>query len=187
MDTKQKIAIVAAIGENNEIGKNNTLIWSIKADMQFFIKITLGFFVIMGRKTYESIPLRFRPLIDRINTVITRTQKFPGENIIIVDSLAAGIAKGRDQKKIFIIGGSQVYTHALDMDIVDELWLTQISASDPDADSYFPEYKEKFHLSKWSRKQFDEKTGLHFQFQLWTRNKPNFYKKMWEYLFPSLN
>ncbi|MFH0749656.1 MAG: dihydrofolate reductase [Candidatus Gottesmanbacteria bacterium] len=131
------ISIIAAIGQNRELGKNNKLLWDIPEDMDHFRSITRSHAVIMGRKTYESIG---HALPNRPNIVITRDSTFATpDGCFIVHSLDEAIALGKtkEEKELFIIGGANIYEQAID--IGDKLYLTIVHANF-DADTFFPEY-----------------------------------------------
>lgn len=145
-----KISLIAAIGKNRELGKDNKLLWHIPEDMKRFKDLTLGHVVIMGRKTYGSIG---RPLPNRINVVISRDPNYDMKGTgLVVTSLEEAItaAQDREVNEIFIIGGGQIYNEA--MLIADKLYLTIIEGS-ADADVFFPEY------SMFTKKTF-EKAGV---------------------------
>ena len=142
------ISIIAAIGKNNELGKNNTLLWHLPADMKHFKEITSGHTVIMGRKTFESIG---QPLPNRRNIVVTRDEKYKAENIEITHSLEEAFKIERtspqpspyqgegakNNEEVFVIGGAEIYKQALEY--AQKLYITQIEAEDKDANVFFPE------------------------------------------------
>jgi dihydrofolate reductase len=129
------ISLIAAIGENNELGKNNSLLWNIPADMKRFKDTTILHSVVMGRKTFESIG---KPLPNRRNIVITHNLNYKKDGVEVVHSLAQALDLFPDpNEEIFIIGGAQIYE--LTMDIADKLYITHINAEDKKADTYFPE------------------------------------------------
>lgn len=136
-----KISIIAAIGKNRELGKKGQIPWHISEDFKRFKQITLGHPVIMGRKTWESLPIK--PLPGRYNIVITRDTKYAiqnAKNVVIVRSLEAALqlaslAQGNDE--CFIIGGGQIFNQSISL--ADKLYLTIINASF-DADTFFPDY-----------------------------------------------
>ena len=132
--------IIAAIAHNNALGKDNDLIWHLPKDMQFFKEKTTGHHVIMGRKNFESIPHKFRPLPNRTNIIITRQSDYKAEDSIVVNSVeeALKVAKSNGENEAFIIGGGQIYKLALDADLVDRIYLTRIHHSF-DGDTFFPE------------------------------------------------
>lgn len=136
------ISIIAAIGKNRELGKNNKLLWHLPEDMRRFKQLTQGYAVIMGRKTFES--LGSKPLTNRLNIVITRDINYKVHTTVkICQSLdeAIKIAKTLLPKKseIFIIGGTQIYQQA--MPLADKLYLTIVDACF-DADVFFPDYSK---------------------------------------------
>jgi dihydrofolate reductase len=135
---KAKISIIAAIGQNRELGKNNKLLWHIPEDLKRFKQLTQGHAVIMGRKTYESIG---RPLPNRTNIIITRDQSFRAPNCIIYHSFEDVIKDINSGKinggEVFIIGGGQIFELALPY--ADKLYLTIVEGT-YDADTFFPDY-----------------------------------------------
>ena len=133
---KPLISLIAAIGKNRELGKDNKLIWHIPADLKYFHDKTKNHTVIMGRNTYESIG---RPLPNRTNIVLSRNLDLEISDCIIADSLkkALKIASEREKEEIYIIGGAKVYADSLA--VADKLYLTIVDASS-EADVYFPEY-----------------------------------------------
>lgn len=137
---KPRISIIAAIGENRELGKNNALLWNIPGELARFKKITMGHPIIMGRKTFESIG---RVLPGRTNIIITQNSKFKIQNAVVVYSLDEAVekAKSEDQEEIFIIGGGQIFEQSLP--ITDRLYLTLVHKSF-DADTFFPDHKDLF-------------------------------------------
>ncbi len=136
--TTPRISIIAAVGKNRELGKNNELIWRISPDLKRVKELTTGHPIIMGRKTFDSIG---RPLPNRTNIVISRAQVCI-EGCLVFDTLQKGIeaAKAIDTEEIFIFGGASIYEEALPL--TDRLYLTVINAEDTEADVYFPDYSE---------------------------------------------
>jgi dihydrofolate reductase len=131
------VSLIAAISQNNCIGKNGTLPWHIPEDMAHFRNITRGKPVIMGRNTWESLPERFRPLPGRKNIVITRQTAYTVPNgVLVYHSLEDAIASQANVPEIMIIGGAQLYAEALP--IVDRLYITQVPMF-VDGDTFFPE------------------------------------------------
>lgn len=131
-------AIVALSKQTNAIGDNNSLLWNLSEDLQRFKKITLNHPVIMGRKTWESIPEKFRPLPNRKNIVVTHQNTFEtkGADTAHTTEEALSIAKSYDND-IFIIGGAEIYKQFLPQ--VDRLYLTLVD-DDISGDSFFPDY-----------------------------------------------
>ena len=126
--------LISAVGKNREIGKNNGLIFRIKDDLQFFRDITRGHKVVMGRKTWESLPNKLK---NRENIVIS-SHNFDGPDQII-HNLDNFITENKDStEEIFIIGGSMIYEALLPY--AQTLYLTEIDASDPSATTFFPNF-----------------------------------------------
>ena len=146
---KKQISIIVAIAENYAIGLNNQLLWHIPDDMKRFKKLTTGHTIVMGKKTFESLPLR--PLTTRRNLVIT---DIPGEVIagcVMAYSIDDAIAKMDDVQENFIIGGGSVYRQFLPH--ADKLYITWVHKSF-EADTFFPE----IDLSLW---ELAEKNDMH--------------------------
>lgn len=131
-----QISIIAAIGSNRELGKDNKLLWHIPEDLKRFKELTLNYPVIMGRKTFQSIG---KPLPNRTNIIITHDKDYQQEGCFITHSLSEAIelAKTKDNNEIFIIGGGQIYNQAIN--IADKLYLTIVKGTF-DADTFFPDY-----------------------------------------------
>jgi dihydrofolate reductase len=131
-----RISIIAALGENRELGRENNLIWRISPDLKRVKALTMGHPIIMGRKTFDSIG---HPLPGRTNIVITRVPT-PIEGCLVFDSLEKALETGLalDHEEIFIFGGASIYEAALPR--TDRLYLTLIHETAPDADVHFPPY-----------------------------------------------
>lgn len=162
-----KVVLIAAIGKNRELGKNNKLIWPIKDDLFRFSQETKGHTVIVGRKTLESIP---KGLPGRTVIAVSREPKiknadhtFKSVEQAITYARAKNIGKGF-KDKLFIIGGAQVYADA--MKFADELDLTIIDAEEPGADTFFPVYEDLFYC----RQQINMQEGdLAYKFTRWVK------------------
>ena len=126
---------MVARSDNNVIGKDNDLVWHMPADLKYFKETTSGHFVVMGRKTYESMN---KPLPGRLNIIVTRQSDYYREACIVTHSLEEALALGEEngQQELFILGGSQIYRMALDT--ADRIYLTEIH-SKFDGDAFFPE------------------------------------------------
>jgi len=155
------------MGEKNEIGSNNQLLWHLPKDLKHFKDLTSGHPIIMGRKTYESIG---KPLPNRTNIVVSRQKDWFEEGILIVGSLkeALKFAKKIDEE-VFIIGGGNIYEQT--MDAADKLEVTLVKA-DLEADTYFP----KIDLKVWKKvdevcHEKDEKNQYDFCFQTYEKIK----------------
>jgi dihydrofolate reductase len=156
------VSIIVAVSENNVIGKDNSLIWHLPADMKFFKEKTSGHCVITGRKNYESIPEKFRPLPNRTNIVITRQKEYFAPGAIVVGSLEEALEKalrtGNDE--VFIIGGAEIYKQS--MHLADKLYVTRIHHNF-DGDAFFPvidlaHWREIAHIDF----NFDEKNKYNY-------------------------
>jgi dihydrofolate reductase len=140
-----RISIIAAIGKNRVLGKNNKLLWHIPEDLRRFKNLTSGHPVIMGRKTYESIfAMLGKPLPNRTNIVVTHLDYPAPEGVIVSHSLPEALSRAKDSKgseEIFIIGGGQIYEAALPF--TDRLYLTLID-DEQEGDTFFPPYEDQF-------------------------------------------
>ena len=133
MNSKQTITIIAAIANNNALGKNNDLIWHLPADLIRFKKTTTGHHIIMGRNTFESIG---KPLPNRTTVIITRNENYKAAGCVVVNSLEKALEVAKNDETPFIIGGAQIYKQAILL--ADKLDITEVHHSF-DADVYFPE------------------------------------------------
>ena len=133
------ITIIAAIAENNALGKDNQLIWHLPADLKRFKKVTLNHHIIMGRKTFESLG---KPLPNRTTIIITRNNNYTAEGCIVVNSLQEALTASKTDKNPYILGGSEIYTQAIK--IADKLDLTFVHHKF-EADVFFP----KIDLDIW--------------------------------------
>ncbi|MCV9929399.1 dihydrofolate reductase [Flavobacterium sp. LS1R49] len=131
------IIMIAAVAENNALGKNNELVWHLPNDFKRFKALTTGHHIIMGRKTFESFP---KPLPNRTHIIITRQDNYQPEGCIIVKSIEEAIAKCPKEEDSFIIGGGEIYT--LGIPFADALEITRVHHSF-EADTYFPEINKK--------------------------------------------
>ncbi len=133
------ISIIAAIGKNRELGKDNKLLWHIPEDLKRFKTLTSGHVVIMGRKTFESIG---KPLPNRINIVVTRNRSWTPLGCTVCYSLDDAIEKAKRnlsaRGQVFIIGGAEIYKQGIQY--ADKLYLTLVDKSYPKADVFFPAY-----------------------------------------------
>ena len=150
------LTIIAAIGKNNALGKNNQLIWHLPADLKRFKKVTTGHHVIMGRKTFESLG---KPLPNRTTIIVTRDKNYFAEGCIVVNSLSDAIKTASCDQNPFILGGADIYKQS--MKIADVIDLTIVHHAF-DADVYFPEidkniWKETFRedFYKDQKNKFD--------------------------------
>lgn len=138
------VSLIAAVSRNNVIGKDNDLPWNLPDDMKYFMQTTSRHHVIMGRKNYESIPEKFRPLPSRVNIVVTRKRDYEAPGCHVVHSLedAFAIPMQSEQEEVFVIGGADIFRQSLPY--ADRLYLTEIHA-EVEGDILFPE----FDRSEW--------------------------------------
>lgn len=157
-----KKIIIAAKSRNNVIGKGNDLAWHLPADLKFFKEKTKGHYVIMGRKTFESIGSK--PLPQRPTIIITNNPDFKAENCWVINSIngAFEIAKNEKQDDVFILGGAHIYKQTIDL--ADQMFITEIHTQIT-GDSYFPEINEDrwVEVSREEHKA-DEKNKFDFAF-----------------------
>jgi dihydrofolate reductase len=139
-----EIVIIAAVARNRVIGKDNQLLWHIPEDMAHFKALTAGHTVIMGRRTWESLPERFRPLPGRRNIVITRQAGYAAPGAELAGSLEKALELASTAAVTFIIGGEQIYTQA--MAVADRLEITEVDL-EPEGDAWFPEIS----ANEWNR------------------------------------
>lgn len=152
------INIIAAIGKNRELGKNNQLLWHLREDLQRFKKLTLGNVVIMGRKTYESLG---RPLPQRLNIIVTRDLHYQAAGCLTASSIEAAIRLAQEKapgKEIFLIGGGQIYNQGIKF--AEKLYLTLVEG-DFEADTFFPDYSE---FKKIVSEEKGESEGYKYRF-----------------------
>ena len=158
------VSIIAAVAKDRTIGKDNDLIWHYPIDMAFFKSSTKNHYVIMGRRNFDSIPEKYRPLPFRTNVIVTRQTDLVADGCLIVNSLeeAVEIAKNDKQKEIFIIGGGQIYNQALEDGIVNRMYLTHID-KDYNGDAFFPEFNsDDWIISKEELHTKDDKHEADF-------------------------
>ena len=154
--------IIAAIGKNRELGKDNGLIWYLPNDLKFFKEVTNNHAIIMGRKTFESLP---RMLPNRKHIVLTSSENFPSE-VEVYKELKQILESYRDsQEEIFIIGGASIYSQFLEHS--DKMYLTEIEAEDKDADVFFPEFNREEYTSELIKE--NEDNGIKYKHMVYRR------------------
>ncbi len=163
------ISLIAAVAKNGVIGKANGLPWHLPDDMKYFMQTTQGHHVIMGRKNYESLPEKFRPLPNRTNIVVTHQENFhaPGCEIAHNSNDAITLARENQERELFIIGGAEIYS--LSLSIADKLYLTEIDAV-IEGDTFFPKFDKKL-WSQDSRQHHpaDDKHKFAFDFVVYKK------------------
>lgn len=165
----KEIILISAIGKNGEIGKNNKLIWKVQEDLQSFKKKTLGYSVVMGRKTYESLPNGALP--KRTNFVLSKNLNFKKDNIKVLNNIE-DIFLIKDSK-IYIIGGEQIYSSLINnySEKITSIDITEFDREEESADSYFPIIpKSKFYV-KYIKYCFTEKGESYKNLYYFKRSK----------------
>ncbi len=165
------ISMIAAVAQDLAIGKDNDLLWKLPVDMRFFMRKTDGHCILTGRKNYQSIPPKFRPLKNRTNIVVTRQENFGiGQKIQVVENIKRGIelAGSLNEKELFIIGGGQIYEQTMGM--AQRLYVTEVQAKFDNADTFFPEYRNgPWKLRSRIIHPKDPKHQYDFHFTIWER------------------
>lgn len=163
-----KLVHVVAMSQNRAIGKDNQLLWHIPADLQHFKRITQGGVIVMGRKTFESLP---NLLPNRTHIVITR-QSINYEGAVTAHSLqdaillAKAYAHAKQQNKIFIIGGGEIYHQSLEM--ADVLEITEVDTV-IEGDAFYPDIDEKFIKTDETKTFYCDKSGFQFRSCTWQK------------------
>ena len=158
------IIMIAAVAENNALGKDNELVWHLPNDFKRFKTLTSGHHIIMGRKTYESFP---KPLPNRTHIIITRQKNYQAEGCIIVDSIEKALSICPKDEDSFIIGGGEIYT--LGLAYTDKIEITRVHSSF-EADAYFPEINKKdWKLEKYEFNEKDEKHKYDYTYETYIR------------------
>ena len=162
------ITIIAAIAENNALGKDNKLIWHLPADLIRFKKTTTNHHIIMGRKTFESVG---KPLPNRTNIIITRNKSFFAEGCIVVHSLKEALEAAKEDENPYILGGAEIYKQAIE--IADKLDITFVHYKF-DADAFFPKIDAKI-WEETSRvyNKADEKNKFDYSFVRYEKKNKN--------------
>lgn len=167
-----KIIAIAAAGANNEIGANNKLLWKrLRGDMRFFTDTTTGKCVVMGRKTYESIPAKFRPLPGRHTIVVSRDADFTSEGVEMAKALWLAFKQAEDAgyEEVYVAGGATIYELALPK--CDEILLTTVNAEFPEADAFFPALGDEWTDEKIHEQEIDEDNQYRFEIRRYTRSQ----------------
>lgn len=161
-----RLTLIAAVARNRVIGINNQLPWHLPEDLQHFRHVTRGHPVIMGRKTWESLPDAFRPLPGRLNIVISRQKDYQADGAQVADSLAAALELVGELPEAFVIGGEQLYTLALPQ--AARLMLTEVEM-DVQGDAWFPQFDPGSWLET-SREVHVSGQGITFAFVNYERS-----------------
>ena len=156
---KSELTIIAAASTNNVIGLDNKLIWNIPKDLKRFKHLTQGHSIIMGRKTFESLP---SPLPNRRNIVVTRNKDYSAEGIEVFSSIEDALDVCREDLQTFIIGGGEIYSQTIN--VVDKIELTRVY-KDYQGDAFFPDIPmDKFELTNESVNYLDDDSNTKYSF-----------------------
>ena len=156
------VSLIAAMSENRVIGRAGAVPWRLPEDMRFFKETTTGHTVIMGRKTFETLPA---PLTNRHNVVVTSRRSYAvPDGVTVVHSLDEALATGPREEEVFVAGGEEIYRQALPR--ADRIYLTVVHRS-VDGDTFFPEFDD----SQWDLVRDDERGE--FSFRLYERRSSN--------------
>ena len=159
------LTVIAAVARNGVIGMDNRLPWQLPADLKHFRELTTGHAVLMGRKTWESLPAKFRPLPGRGNIVVTRNGAFRAEGATVATSLPEAVAAASGDEA-FVIGGAELYKAALPL--ADRLQLTEIDAN-YEGDTWFPVI-DRAQWRETARQTHAVETGLGYAFVTYRKN-----------------
>lgn len=168
-----KIKIIAAIGKNNELGKDGDLpAWTLATDMKRFKELTTGGVVVMGRKTFESFA-KFnkngvaKPLPNRTNVVVTRDKTWQSDGVTVCNSVEEVLEKFKESDTLWIIGGGEIYKQFLDR--ADELHITHVD-TEVEADTFFPEFiRENYEVVTSEKVGESEKDSYVSEYKLYTK------------------
>jgi len=178
LNSPLQFSLVVAIDSENGIGKNNTIPWQLKGDMQYFRELTTKTekqgtinAVIMGRKTWDSLPERFKPLPERLNIIISRSLELNEDfvqTVLSLDSALESLTNFQTQKieQVFIIGGAMVYEQAIKHPACSKLFITRLQANF-NCDTFFPVFTDKF--KKISASEIQEENNLSYCFEIYQK------------------
>ena len=161
----KKISIIVAIASNYAIGKDNDLLWHISKDLKRFKEITKGHYIVMGKRTYYSLPTR--PLPNRTSLIITDVANEIIDNCLMAYSIDDAVSKMDSENENFVIGGGSIYNQF--MPIADKLYITRVH-KDYDADTFFPEISlDIWELSSQEEITDDPQNDFNYTFETYTR------------------
>ena len=163
------ISIIVAYDENLGIGKENSLPWKLSDDLKIFKKVTENNYIVMGRKTFDSIG---RPLPNRKNIILTRNNDFKNDKCLIINNIKdiLNFAKSKPHYEIFIIGGAEIYNQFLSF--ADRLYITEVKTKLNDLDAFFPKWNKNNYKRIGHRfYKKDEKNQYDFTFSVYEKNK----------------
>lgn len=161
------LTLVAAVARNGVIGRDGTIPWRLPEDMRRFRALTMGHPVVMGRRTWESLPDQYRPLPGRRNVVLTRNPEWSGEGALRAGSLEEALELIADARDVFVIGGAELYAGALPL--ADELALTELDV-DVEGDTFFPPF-DRSEFVEDAREPHVAPDGTAFAFVTYRRRR----------------
>jgi len=157
------VIMIAAVAENNGLGKDNKMIWHLPDDFKRFKRLTTGHHIIMGRKTFESFP---KPLPNRTHIVVTRQNDYHPEGCIVVHSIEEALHISPKDQDVFIIGGGEIYNLA--MPFADRLEITRVDSSF-EADAFFPEIGPQWKLAEEDFHPTDDHHAWPFTYETYVK------------------
>ena len=165
-----KFSLIVAMDREHGIGKNNDLMWHLPRDMRFFKSTTEKHVVIMGRKNYDSIPEKYRPLSNRQNVIITRNKAFKAINCLVFHTVDEALNHFvNDEREVFIIGGGEIYKIAMNLEGLNKMYITNVDGVF-NADTFFPSFDNTmWEKEKIMSQEFDEKHQFTFNTFLYTK------------------
>lgn len=164
------VSLIVAVSTNRVIGKDNDLAWVLPLDLKYFKETTKNHYVIMGRKNFESIPEKYRPLPNRTNVIVTRNKDYQAEGCIVVSSIekALELAKNAKDQEPFIIGGGQIYKYAIENNLVDKIYLTRVHAK-IEGDTFFEDLNNDWKLVSETTNKADHRHAFDFTFLIYQK------------------
>jgi dihydrofolate reductase len=169
MSPRPTLTLIAALDRRRAIGRGGELLWHEREDQKRFRALTMGFPVIMGRKTWDSLPAKFRPLPGRRNIVVTRDARWRADGADTAATLEAALALSAGAAQAFVIGGGELYASALPH--ADTLELTEIDAVFEAGDVYFPAF-DRASFSEAAREEHRSADGTRYAFVTYQRKPP---------------
>ena len=167
---KPLISLIAAMDKNRVIGVNGRIPWHLPDDMRWFKEKTMGKPVIMGRKTYESIPVKFRPLSGRKNIILTRNRQYINPHCLVVHSIEEALSAVNEEIEVMVAGGAEIYSAFLPM--ADRLYLTLVEET-LNGDTYFPQvdFTDWQQINHQQHAQ-DVRHPYAFSWGIWDKKRP---------------
>lgn len=162
-----RIGLIWAEAHGGAIGQGGTMPWHLPEDLAHFKRVTMGDPVIMGRRTWESLPERFRPLPGRENLVVTRDAQYHAEGATVVAAPEAAFERVSGQPSVWVLGGAELFRIALPR--ADELFVTRIDLDVPGADTFAPEIGPEWRLAD-PGEPLRSRTGLDYRIERWLRD-----------------